>query len=70
MTVAGCLALCSHPGKDGPHPVSHMMGTTDLESEADHLYPYGVRSSIQNFPFMLYMLVLHCTLMQECLYFT
>lgn len=55
MTVAGYPAFSSCLRKDGPHPVSHIMDITDFESEADHLCPYGLRSSIQNFPFMLCM---------------
>lgn len=68
MTVAGCPAFSSCLGKDGPHPVSHVMDTTDLESEADHLFPYGLRSSIQNFPFMPSVPVWHGALLQERLY--
>lgn len=69
MTVAGCPAFSSYPGKDGLHPVSHVMGTTDLESEADLLCPYGMRSSVQNFPFVLCMPVSCGAVMQEHLYF-
>lgn len=65
MTVARCPTFSSCPGKDGLHPVSHVMDTTDLESEADLLCPYGLKSSVQNFPFVLCMPVQHGALMQE-----
>jgi hypothetical protein len=69
MTVAGCPVFGSCLGKDGLHPVSHIMDTTDLESEADLLYPCGLRSSVQNFLIMLYMPAWHGAVMQEHLYF-
>ena len=65
MTVAGCPTFSSCSGKDGLHPVSHVMDATDLETDADLLCPYGLKSSIQNFPFVLCMPVWHGALMQE-----
>lgn len=65
MTVAGCPAFSSFPCKDGLHPVSHIMDTTDLESEAVLLCLYGIRSSVQNILFVLCLPVWHGALMQE-----
>jgi hypothetical protein len=44
---------------------NHLPDTTDLEREADLLCPYGLRSSVQNFPFVLCMPVWHGALKQE-----